>query len=84
MHCAAHGDDAANVSCALSVDEVRDRGSPSRESQHTSQGLLVTRREVQLTFPKYPDVIEPALRLCVVWGPMGTKMPYRQMTYENI
>ena len=25
---------------ALSIDEVRGRGSPNRESQHTSQGLL--------------------------------------------
>ena len=30
--------DTANGSCALSVDKVRDRGSPNRESQHTSQG----------------------------------------------
>ena len=37
--------DAANGSCTLSVDEVRDRGSPSLEWQHTSQGLLVTRRQ---------------------------------------
>ena len=29
--------------CALSVDEVRDRGSPNQELQHASQGLLVTR-----------------------------------------
>ena len=41
--------DTVNGSYALSVDEVRDRGSPNRESQHTSQGLLVTRRDVQLT-----------------------------------
>ena len=40
--------DAANGSCPLSVDEVRDGGSPNRESQYTSQGLLVTRRKVQL------------------------------------
>ena len=40
--------DAANGSCPLSVDEVRDRGSPNREWQNTSQGLLVTHREVPL------------------------------------
>ena len=41
--------DAANGSCPLSADEVRDRGSPNREWKNTSQGLLVTHREVQLT-----------------------------------
>ena len=30
------------LSCVLNVDKVRDRGSPNRESQHTSQDLLVT------------------------------------------
>ena len=42
-----------NGSCALRVDEVRDRGSPSCEWQYTSQSLLVTRREAQLTFPVF-------------------------------
>ena len=40
---------ATNSSCAPSVDEVKDRGSPNCESQYTVQSLLVTRREVQFT-----------------------------------
>ena len=40
---------AANGSCPVSPYEVRDRGSPNRESQYTSQGLLVRSREAQLT-----------------------------------
>jgi len=32
-----------NASCTLSVDELRNGGSPNRETQYSSQGLLVTR-----------------------------------------
>ena len=72
--------DAANGSCALRVDEVRDRGSPSRESHYASQGLLVTRRNVQLTqSTRFMDVIEPALRLRVARGLAGTKRYHRRM-----
>ena len=46
--------DAANVSYALGVDEVSDRGSPNRESQHTSQDLLVTSQLTeQQVFPRF-------------------------------
>ena len=59
----------------------RDRISPNHESQHASQGLLVTHKEVQLaqSFPVLPDVIEPALRLRIVRGPAGIKMPYHRI-----
>jgi len=33
----------------VNPDEVRDRGSMDRELQYTSEGLLVRRREAQLT-----------------------------------
>ena len=33
--------DAANGSCPPSVDEIRNGGSPNRETQYSSQDLLV-------------------------------------------
>ena len=45
-------------SCALSVDEVRDRGRLNRESQYTSQGLLVTHSEVPLSLSSLYQVTE--------------------------
>jgi len=35
--------DAANGSSPSSVDKLRDGGSPNRETQYSSQSLLVTR-----------------------------------------
>ena len=53
--CRAACNDASNGSYALSLDEVRGRGSPNRESQHTSQDLLVTRQlSLSSNFPVSP------------------------------
>ena len=41
-------DYALGPSTTLDPDEVRDRGSPNRESQYPSQGLVVTRRASSL------------------------------------
>ena len=41
---------------------VRDRGSPNRELQYTSQGLLVTHREVQLTISVRLSFTGPVMR----------------------
>ena len=41
--------DTMNGSCALSVEELRDQGSPNLESQYSSQDLLVICRDVLIT-----------------------------------
>jgi len=43
--------DATNGTCSQSIDEVKDRGSPNRESQYPSQGLVVTLRASSLRLP---------------------------------
>ena len=58
--CRATCNDAANGSYALSLDEVRGRGSPNRESQHTSQDLLVT-CQLSLSSKSFP--VSPCNRM---------------------